>query len=675
MPDLRRLIEHRVAPYLAIAILAVLIYGQSVRYGFSNLDDQTIILDNFGIIGHLSNLPAAFTSDAFMQLEGGTFYRPMQTVSFMLDAAVGGENPWIYHASNVVFHILTCFVLYRLLRKLRFEQWIAASAVLFFCACPLLTHAVAWVPSRGDELIALFGILSFLFLIRFLENRRIADCLLHGGALLAACLSKETALLLPALFLAYFAIDPARRKNWRNIVLPAAVWAVAAGITLFLRSRVITHQPPGQEFGLHPLLINLPVPFLLAGKLFVPINLSTMPTVDTVSVVTGGVAVTVSLLALFLMKGIRRPLALFGGLWFFLLIIPTLLYRHPLADAAYQFFEHRAYLPAAGIIILAAEILRAAVPQKIPNGLKKAGTVLLLVFSVITVIHAGDYSSPERFFTSAIRSNPGDAMAYNNLGSVKFYSGDLSGALALLTKAIQIKPDYAQAYYNRALVYGQIQSFTPALDDYNRSLSYDSTKPMVWFNRAIVRWIIHDREGSLHDCEKAMQLMPGYWIWYFHRGNLENEMGEPAKALSDFDSSIAAFHGGAGYNNMKLNTVVNNESAFSDVYTGRGRSEILIGRPRDAVADFGAAIGMNPKNPDAWHYRGIARAASGDTAGALQDFHASLVLNQNQSQLFIDRAMLKLRLHDREGACADFRSSKRLGDPSADSLLTLYCGK
>ena len=93
MKTVRIFQKYRFLPYILIAGVAIALYGQAASFEFTNLDDQAIIIDNFGIIGDISNISTAFTSDAFLQIQGGTFYRPLQTVTFMLDASIGGKTP------------------------------------------------------------------------------------------------------------------------------------------------------------------------------------------------------------------------------------------------------------------------------------------------------------------------------------------------------------------------------------------------------------------------------------------------------------------------------------------------------------------------------------------------------------------------------------------------------
>src|SRR6476646_9219640 len=78
----------RFAPlYIVLAVLAV--YATAPSFKFIGFDDTEILKQRYFIIGDLSKIKLAFVTDAFLGTNG-SFYRPLQTVSFMLDALIGG---------------------------------------------------------------------------------------------------------------------------------------------------------------------------------------------------------------------------------------------------------------------------------------------------------------------------------------------------------------------------------------------------------------------------------------------------------------------------------------------------------------------------------------------------------------------------------------------------------
>ena len=66
--------------YIALAVLAV--YSTAPGFNFIGFDDVDILKQRYYIIGDLSKIKLAFATDAFLGTNG-SFYRPLQTVSFM----------------------------------------------------------------------------------------------------------------------------------------------------------------------------------------------------------------------------------------------------------------------------------------------------------------------------------------------------------------------------------------------------------------------------------------------------------------------------------------------------------------------------------------------------------------------------------------------------------------
>lgn len=95
--------------YIALAVLAV--YATAPSLKFIGFDDREIIKQHYFIIGDISKIKLAFTTDAFLGTNG-TFCRPLQTVSFMdLDEALR-LNPKFadaYQNRGVIKNVLKLF--------------------------------------------------------------------------------------------------------------------------------------------------------------------------------------------------------------------------------------------------------------------------------------------------------------------------------------------------------------------------------------------------------------------------------------------------------------------------------------------------------------------------------------------------------------------------------------
>ncbi|XP_062246339.1 protein O-mannosyl-transferase TMTC2 [Platichthys flesus] len=101
-------------------------------------------------------------------------YRPLCTLSFRLNHAVGGLEPWGYHLVNVALHGAVTGLFTALARLLLGGGLWSLLAGLLFASHPIHTEAVAGVVGRADEGAALFFLLSLLCYMR--------HCALRGHA-------------------------------------------------------------------------------------------------------------------------------------------------------------------------------------------------------------------------------------------------------------------------------------------------------------------------------------------------------------------------------------------------------------------------------------------------------------------------------------------------------------
>jgi protein O-mannosyl-transferase len=217
---------------LVVALAACAAIAPSLDGGFLNWDDDRFVVDN----GHAGALTAENVSWAFCGVRF-ELYQPLALVSLMIDGSLWGGSPLGYRLHNLALFAACAALLFAVLRRLGFDRAPAAFGALLFAVAPYRAESVAWISSRKDLLLLLFGLAAWLAHLADAGTRRRLVVLrsLAALAFLAALLSKTGAVAWPAIM---FAADLAiRRKGWRRsallaapYVLPAAAAAVAAPI-------------------------------------------------------------------------------------------------------------------------------------------------------------------------------------------------------------------------------------------------------------------------------------------------------------------------------------------------------------------------------------------------------------------------------------------------------------
>ena len=197
-------------PVLLFFVVAFLIYGPSINYGYV-LDDEIVITKNSFVQAGTEGLPDIFGNDSFLGyfqkkedlylLEGGR-YRPLSLATFAIEISLfGPDRPDISHFINILLYALTTIFFWRIFLKLSTEDqkkslifsfpFVAALIWLFH---PLHTECVANIKGR-DEILALLGALAALWApIKFLENKKTSWLVISGIFLFLGLLAKENAI-------------------------------------------------------------------------------------------------------------------------------------------------------------------------------------------------------------------------------------------------------------------------------------------------------------------------------------------------------------------------------------------------------------------------------------------------------------------------------------------------
>src|SRR4051794_21824558 len=111
-------IDGRKFTWMLLAALAVglaLAYGNSFGVGFY-FDDSYGIRDN-PAIRSLRNIPGFFTDPfTLTAMRANVDVRPVLVTSFALNYAISGNDPWSYHAFNLIVHFLSSVMVFVLVR-------------------------------------------------------------------------------------------------------------------------------------------------------------------------------------------------------------------------------------------------------------------------------------------------------------------------------------------------------------------------------------------------------------------------------------------------------------------------------------------------------------------------------------------------------------------------------
>lgn len=121
-------------------------------------------------------------------------------------------------------------------------------------------------------------------------------------------------------------------------------------------------------------------------------------------------------------------------------------------------------------------------------------------------------SEAEQLYEQAIALDPHLAIAYTNLGNIKFRRGDEDGAERLYRRAIEVDDRQPEAHYNLGYVMLERGHPRVAADHFERAISRDPRFADAHFNLAMAYEQIAEREQARVHWRKYLELEPrGTW--------------------------------------------------------------------------------------------------------------------------------------------------------------------
>jgi protein O-mannosyl-transferase len=430
-------------PLLWLAAAVVIVYLPTLYFGLTELDDSIFIREFHDYNENLQNLVTSFHRGLFDPLKD-PYYRPLFMDSMIINYQWSdhGQNVVSYHIINVLLHIGSVLLLYKLFLKLNIKEIHAFILCLVFAVHPVLSQNVAWIPGRNDTLLAIF-ILSFLLSsIDYSNTRRSKSLLLSALFLILAFFTKETAVF--AAPVAFVLLVFVLHRKWlgKNNLIQYCLWLGCFLLWYFVRAGATIQTNITAAQIVHDFIPRLPLFIQYIGKVFLPFNLSVFP-IQQDTVYYYGIAAIVLLIAIVVLGRQKNIKTILSGLIIFILfLLPVLFVPNNLNE---QSFEHRLYLPIIGILLLLPQTIlfrnKFTDKQLLIGGIAAAALLAILNYN-----HQKNFADPVSFWTAASETSPHSAYALMMLAA---RTENQQESFKLFRKAYELNPKekYLNFYY------------------------------------------------------------------------------------------------------------------------------------------------------------------------------------------------------------------------------------
>jgi len=678
-----------------IALVCLAVYSNTLFMDFV-WDDLPQIKENV-LITSLENIPRFFTTEVWKGVKGGDnitpYYRPVFTLSLALDYFFWKLNPFGYHLTNILLHLLVTAGVYILSVRLLKDKTAALFSGLVFSVHPVHSEAVSWISARNESLAALFMFSSFYLYILFKEKGKVRHIGISLVLFFLALLSKEMAITLPALlFLFELCFGTG---TWKKKLKLPVLYGTMIVPYLVARTMVLDISSWQNEPVLWRIYTSIGIVANYLRLLILPVDLKVFYDIPVQKTLLGpDVIIPLLLLSavftaavVFLRKYDKR--LFFGLLWIFIAIIPVsglpvLLLPAPMA-------ERYLYMPSAGFAIavgaglsmLMTKTRKAVGPPS--SGLKKDVIIKLMATSLIFLFfilnfqrnyiwkdqfsfannvvkdapnYPGghndlgvEYVKMDKFdeaireFQSALSLRPEDSEALNNLSIVYRKLSRYDEAIKALRDSVRINPRNAKAFNSFGLVYTDLGRFNDAIQEFNSAIKIELRYAELHNNLGVV-YIKQGRfDEALKEFELALQIEPRYAEVFNNLGVTYLKMGKIDAAKREFQNALR-IRPDYVEANSNLNLANQGQSGNAEkINTHYSRANELLsqGRFDEAIKEFRIALKQRPNDAEIYNNMGAAYVKMGRLGEAAKEFENALRFRTGDAAIHYNLGLIYMK--------------------------------
>ncbi len=439
--------------YVILALLVAIAFACSLQNSFV-WDDHVLIVDNPMIDLPIKKIPAIFTKSLWGNSgfnEHQVYYRPLVSTLFVLNYKIWGMSPAGFHLINILFHLSSAIVLYRVgLLLFKNENQIALMGASIFAVYPVHNESVGRA-AAGDPIFGLFVILSFYL---FLREKRY----LSWFTFFLALLSKEAAVMLPFALL----ILGAHKKGIKKGIIEIIPYLALIGIYLILRAMMVENilgdrvaQPV-----LTRVLTMAVVTLDYVRLLVIPYPLSPFypatwyPSIFEPKVLLAALLFILVLLLAFKIR--KDKVMLFLLIFPFIMLAPVIWRVNTFVAGSDPVYiaERFLYIPAMSFSLFVSAFAVKLAGEMRRKYILSGWLLVVIIFTIITIFSNRIWENDISLYNKVIKESPDAAFAHFNLGVGYHRQGRINEALQEYETIIRLIPRSETALLARTAIAG-----------------------------------------------------------------------------------------------------------------------------------------------------------------------------------------------------------------------------
>lgn len=621
------------------------------------------------------------TNNPLMQASDGLYrywftaeavdYWPVTGTSFWIEWRLWGLDARGYHVTNLLLHIFSVLLLWRVLVLLAVPG--AFLAALLFAVHPVNVESVAWISQRKTLLALFFSLLAALFYLpptastssQPASEKALTSPIRYGLALAAfllAMLSKGSVAVVPCVLFGLLAwLRPVTKADVARVIPFFLVSLALVPVNMFFQARV-TSSVPVLPFLDRTLGAASAVWFYLY-KALLPVNLSFIYPLWRVDAsqaawwlpLVAAVGVSV-LLPWWRTAAVGRALLL-AWTYYGLVLLPVLGFTSISFMEHSLVADHYQHVGLVGIVTLLAAAwgyYRQASSRRLRQGLDGVAIFVVAWFALLTWWKAAEYKSPIALYEATLARNPDTFLIHNNLGLALMQAKrPLEEAMAHLEKAVALKPDYAAAQNNLGYVLLELGRGGEAEAHFREALHLSPEYAEAHQNLGRVLHRTLRTQEALEHYREAARIRPNVAEHHYGISGALVSLGQVAEARASWA--------------RVLELDPNHAGAHNDL----GAALFQDGKSSEAVSHYEQALRAKPDFAEAHYNLGVAQFQAQQLPSAIAHFREAIRLQPNNSHTYNDLGVALVGVGQIDDAITQFREALRVNPDDRDAKANL----
>lgn len=518
-----------------IVIIPSISFYPSLKNDFVNFDDIQYVTNNRMIQDFsLENIKLIF----------GRFYmghyHPLTLLSYFLEFQFFNLNPFAYHTTNLLLHLLNSLLVFWLILMMGGGTLASLVVALLFSIHPLHVESVAWISERKDVLYSFFFFGSMISYLYYRKNHGMNYYYLSLSLFVLSLLSKSMAVTLPIILLLcdYLLGRKFDKKSFTEKIPFFSIAFFFGIIAIYAKDSPGTTSLKAPVSFIESLFILSQVIVSYFSKLVLPIRLSCLyPSIKEISSSSSYLylSLVVGLLIGGILSGKLSKKITFGILFFFITISPIL----PLNIVA----DRYTYIPFIGIFYIIGEGFSWLYHWKIAAH-KIVKTIPLImfigivgIFSFLTWERCRIWKDSVSLWSDVLKNYPNILIAYIDRGTAFLQRREFDRAISDFNHALKMNPDdekTSSIYNNRGNAYVGKGLYDQAIPDFTKAIALNPRYEVAYSNRGNTYYTKGLYDQALKDFNTALEINPGYVEVHFNKALVLEDMGHMKEAIDAY---------------------------------------------------------------------------------------------------------------------------------------------